>query len=169
MNSRIKNTSGRLKRKTTSVTVKIAGTEIKLDPRINATEFRKFALMNPQLFERITRKMVAVPVVVHVEDVGINIDGYKLVPDKKVGFDSRQNRRVKLAVKQALRHAREKHALLPIFGPLPDKTEGVLERVVKRVNQRQQRISTCRIDSKDIKLQSIDTKVGIVIWPIDIK
>lgn len=168
MNSRIKNISGRLQRKTTLVTVEIAGTKIKLDPRINATEFKKFAFTNPQLFERITRKMVAVPVVVHVEDVGINIDGYKLVPDKKVDFDSRQNRRVKLAVKQALRYVRERHALLPL-SPLPDKTEGVLDRVVKRVNQRQQRISTCRIDSKDIKLQSIDTKVGIVIWPIDIK
>lgn len=151
--------------KMTGVTAfRVADAEIHLERGVDAKEFKRFAIKHPQLFESVEAKLIAKPIVVHVVDTDIDIEGYELVPYRKAKSDLIKKRRAKLALKQALRNARGNRSELAIYGPQLRGKSNVVERIVKKIAQQQ---GICRIELEDIKFQSIKRNGNIVVWPID--
>lgn len=158
-----------LGKKSLASSVRVADTVIHLERGVNAKEFKRFAIKNPQLFANVEVRMIAKPIVVHVEDTNVDIEGYELIPYKRANLDLLKKRRAKLAVKLALRNTRENRSGITILGPQLQGKSNVIGQILQKLAERRAGLSTLNIESKDVKLQSIERNDGIVIWPIDIK
>lgn len=165
MNTKTKKDSAYFSLKTTGVTaVRVADSVIHLERGVDAKEFEKFAIENPQLFGRTGIRLVAKPIVVHVEDTDMDIKGYELIPYGKNKSDLIKKRRFKLAIKQALRNAREKRNIT-IAGTHSAGKSNVLQQIMPL--EVRSKVSTFNIESKDVSLQIIEKNGGVVVWPID--
>lgn len=165
MNAKTKKDTVYFPSKLTDVTaVRVADVVIHLERGIDAKEFKRFAINHPQLFKSVDAKLVAKPVVVHVNDTNIDIEGYELVSYRKAKSDLIKKRRAKLGLKQTLRNAREKRNVTIVGAHSAGKSNVLQQTMALEVRSK---VATFNIESKDVSLQIIEKNGGVVVWPID--